>query len=301
MGWQHREYAQDEYNWQPRGGGSGNFLSNLSVTWRIIIVNVILAFITLSASSFGSMVERICVMQAEAVAYGQVWRLFTATYLHADANHLLFNMLGLFFFGRALEQAWGGRQFFIVYTLGGILGSVIFTIAAYSGFISTQVPLLGASGSVLTVLGAVAYLFPRAKVYIYFLFPIELRILIAIYAVWYVVNVFNQGANYGGDLVHLVGLAFGMLWAYKGWTVSRKAGPLGWVKGLFSGGRARVKQGAWERKLVERRKDEEIIDRILQKVSEEGIHSLTSRERSQLEAARRRRNQQDAAVYRDRP
>jgi membrane associated rhomboid family serine protease len=182
----------------------------------LIAVNAFIAFLTLSGSRPGHWLEWLGVMQAEAVLHGQIWRLLTATYLHASLQHVFFNMLGLYFLGPPLEQVWGRRQFFLVYTIGGIAGNVLLTLAGLFGFINPLVVGLGASGSILTLLGAAAVLFPDARVYVYFLLPLRIRTAVVLYGVWYILNVLQRGANYGGDLCHIAGLIVGLTWAYSG-------------------------------------------------------------------------------------
>jgi len=235
-------------------------------------------------------------MQAEAVLHGQVWRLFTATYMHAGFHHILFNMLALYFFGPALERVWGARQFFFVYTLGGIVGNILLTLPLTLG--------VGASGSVLTLLGAAAVLFPNAQVYVYFLFPIRIRTFVLIYGIYFVYNILQQGRNYGGDICHAGGLVVGLWWAWSGGfslsgrhrTAVDPSSLIGRLKSRLAGGSSgqRYEAGAWQRRMRQRREDEETINRILAKVSEEGLHSLTPEEKRALKEATERRRAEEA-------
>jgi len=302
MSWRDRPYAHRDYDTQgarhARYHGSG--LSGLSVVTTLIIINVVVHFLTYSVSEE---MFRVAwgwgVMQANAVLHGQVWRLLTATYLHSPGfNHILFNMLGLYFFGPALERVWGPRQFFVVYTVGGIAGNILLTLAGLVGFIDPNVPALGASGSVLAMLGACAVLFPKAEVYIYFLFPIRIRTFVAIYGIWFLYNVWQKGANYGGDLCHLGGLAVGLWWAYSGGislsgrhrTVVDPASLLGKLtsrSGHTPSGRDLGTGTQWD-ETEQSPPDEQEVNRILRKVHEQGLDSLTSEEKETLREASRR-------------
>ncbi len=303
MTWQTRDYASTESgDVRVRYGGSP--IHNLSVTTLLILANVgVYFFVNVLRTTPGMWFYDFGVMKAEAVLHGQIWRLLTATYLHANFGHIFFNMLGLYFFGPALERTWGRRQFFFVYTLGGIAGNVVLTIAGLVGFIDPHVEGLGASGSILALLGAAAVLFPNALVYIYFLFPMRLRTCVLLYGAWFVWNVFQKGSNYGGDLCHLGGMAVGVWWAWSGgWSLSgrhRVVRPPGSFWRRFFGrapAQPAENPGAWRRRMEQRRQDEELIDRILKKVSREGIQSLTSAERRALEEATRRRREEEARL-----
>jgi len=305
MSWQHRDYAGEHEYRARRPAGRGPGMHGLSVTTTIIIANAVIAFLTFNDTGIGEMLVGFGIMQADAVLHGQVWRLFTATYLHANFSHILFNMLALYFLGPALEHAWGRRQFFIVYTLGGIAGYVLLTLAGLAGFLDRESLGVGASGSVLTLLGAAAVLFPNAKVYVYFLFPVRIRTCVIVYGIWYTYNIFQQGANYGGDMCHIAGLVFGLAWTYKGGrllSVRRGAAAnpssmLGKLGSKFNRSRApRTGAGAWGHRMQQRRVDEETIDRILAKVHEQGVGGLTQAERDALTEATLRRRADDERI-----
>ncbi len=308
MSWQHRDYAGADDaggTYRPRGYYRGPGMRTISITTIIIIANAVIFFLTNNVSGgFGNTIANFAVMQPDAVLHGQVWRLFTATYLHANLGHLLANMIGLFFFGPALERTWGSRQYFLVYTLGGILGNVVFTVAGLIGFINPQVFGVGASGSVLALLGAAAVLFPNARIYLYFLFPISIRTFVLLYGLYFVWNVFQRGSNYGGDLCHLGGLALGLWWATTGGiSLSGKhrtqIDPRSLLGRLFkSGNQPRTGPGAWEARMQQRREDEQTIDRILRKVHDQGMQSLTPAEKQALTAATQRRRQEEARLER---
>jgi membrane associated rhomboid family serine protease len=305
MGWQHRDYArEDDYIRGRRSAYHGSGMGALSVVSAIIIANIIVHFLIHSGTRLGVALGNFGVMQADAVLHGQVWRLFTATYLHASVSHILFNMIGLYFFGPALERVWGRRQFFFVYTLGGIAGNILLTLAGLIGFINPLTFGVGASGSVLTLLGAAAVLFPNAQVYVYFLFPIRIRTFVLIYGIYFVWNVLQQGANYGGDICHLGGLAIGLWWARSGGfslsgrhrTAVDPASLIGRLKSRLGGGPSggHYGAGAWHERMRQRRENEEMVNRILAKVSEHGLQSLTPEEKRALKEASERRRAEEA-------
>lgn len=310
MSWQHRDYAQADYQTRgyrrPSYYGSG--MSGFSVVTTIIIANAIVFFLThMAGPQISTPLLEVGLMQAQAVLHGHVWRLFTATYLHASFGHILFNMLGLYFFGPALERVWGTRQFFLVYTLGGVFGNVLLTLAGLVGFINPLVFGLGASGSVLAMLGAAAVLFPNAQVYVYFMFPIRIRTFVLLYGAWFVWNILQKGANYGGDICHAGGLIVGLWWAYSGGLSlsgrhRTRVDPGSLLGSLFGRGAGRGRgSGAWERRMNERSEDAQMIDRILRKVREEGIGSLTPQEKDALaQASERRRREEEELRRRER-
>ncbi|MFH0980755.1 MAG: rhomboid family intramembrane serine protease, partial [Planctomycetota bacterium] len=243
-----------------------------------------------------------CEMVTTKVLQGQVWRLVTSQYLHAARmEHIIFNMIGLYFLGQALERVWGNKKFLVIYTISGLCGNLLLMAAGSVGWISPDVPAVGASGCILGLLGAAAVLFPNAEVYIYMLFPIKIRTAAVLFGLMYAFNIYRQGQNYGGDLCHMAGLAFGAWWAWRGdrwWTMrqyaaaSRRAAPP--HAGLWSG----VGQGAWRGKVEQHVADEATVDRILAKVREGGISTLTDQEKKILLEATERLRQEEARAGR---
>jgi membrane associated rhomboid family serine protease len=209
----------------------------------------------------------------------QPWRLVTYQFLH-DASgfgHIFGNMLGLFFFGRMLERLWGSRKFLIFYLVCGAIGGAIYPLLVWAGFL-TEGFLIGASGAVFGVIAAVAILFPRVLVYIWGVFPIPMMALAAMYLLISIILLL-RGDNTGGQMAHLAGMATGALYVlYQPWRQRLKQ---------------KMQDGAWERKRSEQRYTQAEIDRILQKVHDRGIHSLTSKERKVLRQATREQQLRD--------
>src|SRR5918998_3265095 len=99
------------------------------------------------------------------------WTLVTYMFLHDRQGfaHILFNMLALYFFGPRVEQRIGSRHFIWLYLVSGVAGallSLVFTPRAY---------IIGASGAVFGVSFAFAYFWPRDRIYIWGVLPIEAR------------------------------------------------------------------------------------------------------------------------------
>jgi len=311
MGWQDRDYAQESYAGYGGGRPWSRGRSALSLVTALIVVNVGV-FLLSAMGGPDSPVQRTIyqwgVMSTPLVLGGQVWRLITSQYLHASTTHLLFNMLGLYFFGQPLERMWGRKKLFVIYTLSGLAGNLCLMAIGLIGWIDPRLPALGASGCVLGLLGLCAVLFPHAEVLVYFLFPVRIRTAAIVLALGYAYNIWRQGSNYGGDACHLAGLAFGVWYAKRGelwWQVQGSR----WWATLFrgAGGRRRtsgasrpraVAPGAWEQRMDRRKEDAELVDRLLAKVYEGGLHSLTPQERQALIAATERQRQAEAQAGR---
>ncbi len=313
MGWQDRDYAKEQsYHGGRRPAFRGSGMGTWDMVNKIIIANIVIYFIT-SSTSMRDSVLGFGLMQADSVLRGEIWRMFTATYLHANFMHILFNMMMLYFFGPILERRWGPRQFFIVYTIGGIAGNFILTLAGGFGWMNPEVFGLGASGSLWAIMGAAAIYFPNAEVLIYFILPVRLRTLVIVYFIWFVYNISQGGSNYGGDICHLAGLLVGLWWAKTGgWSWASGSavgvgprpggshGATGWLSRIFKRGGA-VGGGApttFRGRMKQRQTDAETADRILAKVYDRGIHSLSTDERQALKEATDRLRAEEARAGR---
>ncbi|MCW5874627.1 MAG: rhomboid family intramembrane serine protease [Anaerolineales bacterium] len=83
----------------------------------------------------------------ELIVDGQVWRLVTPIFLHADLAHILHNMYALFLFGQGVKFRYRRFAFLALYLLSGFAGCVI-------SFLLAPNPALGASGAVFGIIGA---------------------------------------------------------------------------------------------------------------------------------------------------
>jgi membrane associated rhomboid family serine protease len=212
----------------------------------------------------------------------QPWRLFTYQYLHEGAMHIFFNLLGIYFFVPPLERLWGPARTFAFYTAGGVVGGLAF------GLLSAVDPgvgfLVGASGSILAALGACALLFPEQTVLL-IVFPVPIRLLAALLALLFTLTVI--GEHHGGDACHLGGLVFGFVAPYYG-------------SGIWHRMSRQYKSRKLQREREFERAEQEAIDRILQKVSEHGMNSLSGGERRTLKRATERQRRIDAQYARNR-
>jgi membrane associated rhomboid family serine protease len=167
---------------------------------RLLIANVVVYI------SMGLMPPEVLnqLVLVPALAPLRPWTVITYQFLHAGLLHLLFNMIALFFFGPRLELRVGSRHFIFLYLLSGVAG------AALSVFTPT-VAIVGASGAVFGVLLGFARYWPREKIWIWAVFPVEARILVIVLAAMSIMGGIS-GAGNVAHLAHLGGFVGG--WAY---------------------------------------------------------------------------------------
>jgi membrane associated rhomboid family serine protease len=143
--------------------------------------------------------------------YHWYWQFFTYMFAHGSISHILFNMLGLFFFGVQVERRMGSHEFVLFYLSTGVLAG-LFSFAVYKLTGQLNVYLLGASGAIYGVLLAFATYFPFSTIYVMGIIPVRAPILVLIFTA---IAIFSQVFNLGGNVAHFTHLAgFGIAYLY---------------------------------------------------------------------------------------
>jgi rhomboid family protein len=104
--------------------------------------------------------------------YFEPYQLFTNMFAHGGLTHVGFNMLGLYIFGRTLENRWGPKRFLFFYLACGLGAAILHLIMQFT--LNDVGPVLGASGAVMGVVIGFAYLFPNTEFSMMFM-PITLK------------------------------------------------------------------------------------------------------------------------------
>ena len=172
---------------------------NLNPIWVLIGLNLILLIITTISD------EAIFRLGLNPdLFWSRPWTLISAMFTHAGIWHFFGNMLVLFFFGRFLTMLVGQNWFLLVYFGGGIIGNILFLLLG-NGI------AVGASGAVYAIAGALVVMMPNLRVYLYFIFPMPLWVVILIFFVlWSIPGVFPDIAWQA----HLGGLVVGLIAGY---------------------------------------------------------------------------------------
>ena len=135
--------------------------------------------------------------------YFRIWQPVTYMFMHANLEHIFFNMFALWMFGYVLENFWGTKRFLIYYFVCGI-GAGLLTLLIPGGL------TVGASGAVYGILLAFGMTFPEERIYLYFLMPIKAKWFVIGYAVIELLEglfVTDGIAHFA----HLGGMLFGLL------------------------------------------------------------------------------------------
>jgi len=279
-------------------GGFG--LGSMLTPWvkRLLLANTVLFFAIIVLPVLGYYLA----LEPRAVVM-RPWTPFTYMFVHAGFMHVLMNMLLLFFFGPPVEGRLGSDAFIRFYLACGLGGALLSFAFAFNASV------VGASAACMGVMVAFALYWPDAQIWIWGIFPVPAKVLVTILVV---VDLYGAFSASPGDTVahfaHLGGVAVAFLYV-KWWQPrhlnewkARAAGPSEKKSGIFGRLRPRrnltvTRGGVTDRSpgrppSLSRRRDEEKVldevDRVLDKISREGIAALTPEERKLLDDVSRR-------------
>src|SRR5690606_4078529 len=210
------------------------------------------------------------------------WTLATYMFTQQGLFHVLFNMLWLFWLGIIFLDFLKKRQFTFVYLAGGIVGGLLYLLAYNLVPVfradAFRTVMIGSSASVSAVVFATATLLPDYTIRLLFFGNVKLKYLALVFIALDILAV--GGLNAGGSIAHIGGALLGFVY------IKRLQSGQDWSRML---GRERKKRklrvvrndapAAKEEPLVP---NQEVIDRILDKISQSGYESLTKAEKEAL-------------------
>lgn len=289
MSWRDRPYSGDEGEPEirlrlPKPG--------TVVTW-IIVANVVVYLFDLVAQRWDHMgLMPFFGLSLQGIRDLYLWQPFTYMFMHGGLLHLVFNMLMLYFFGTEFQRAFGRERFLQFYAICGVFGGLAYLVLSTLMPKFAGVPLVGASGAVYGLLAAAIIFFPHMQV-VLLIFPIPVRVFGLIVAAILLLQILSpQGLqNPGGEVCHVAGALAGVLTFYA-WGVMPRV--------RFGDGTARMNraQGAWARRQRQLAEEKAEVDRILQKIHDEGLNSLTRREKKILAEATRHQREREQEIGR---
>jgi membrane associated rhomboid family serine protease len=244
---------------------------------RLLVANAILFFLVAPP---GSVPFRL-LMFVPVEILSRPWSLVTYMFLHGNFMHILFNMIGLFFFGPRLESRIGSRDFIIMYLLAGLVGALL------SVAFEPRAAIVGASGAVFGVLYGFAHYWPHERIYIWGVLPVPSRIMVIGLAA---ISIYSGFAGAGAGIAHFAHLGgFAGGWLYlkvrerRSSAFRRRATPGAEPSAVERiSGKAARDEKRWQSinadALHEINRQE--VERIQAKIAAEGAGSLTPDERA---------------------
>jgi len=272
----------------------------------ILLVTLLACFLAqwLAEGLTGDWDMRWLALSADGLRHGRVYQLITFQFLHGGFWHLLGNLIGLYFFGRAVEGMLGSRGMLALYLSSGIVGGLLQVALGFAFPHYFGAGVVGASAGVFGLIAAFAVNAPDDPItlLLFFILPVTFPAKVLLWAEGSIALVgilgpFLHSPVFGTGVAHaahLGGMLTGMAWirwrlsppSFEFWRPFARRRPA--RRESANPPPKRAWRGA-------RRKPEELppaefisreVDPILEKISAHGIHSLTERERQILEAAR---------------
>lgn len=254
------------------------------VVKALLILNLGIYFADLLLFDFAIRNQFAFAIQSALLEF-RVWEFITFQFIHGSVGHVLFNCMGLFFFGPWMERWWGPGRFLFFYLICGIGGAVFYTSLVLAGALpgsNLQTGLVGASAGIYGILVGVAVIAPSLKVSLLFP-PITLtmrQLAIALMAISVGIIVLHIGKNQGGEAGHLGG-------AIMAFVLMKTHGWMSWIS------RATARKGRPASDFTPKIRPRTIVDlhgqtevdAILEKISRDGFQSLTDEERDVLHRA----------------
>ncbi len=265
-------------------------------SWLIIGLTCLVSWLGFRSRA----VEEKYIFDPRAVlAWKEYYRLVTSAFLHANAWHLLWNMVSLYFFGPLLETVYGPQQFLLIY-FGSVVGGDLLSLYVHRHH---EYRSIGASGGVCGLIFAYILLFPGASIA---QFPLPIAIPGWLYAILFMVGSFlamkdNNRGNVGHD-AHLGGAIVGLFVAaalqpriarenWKIFLIVAVASTLLliylWINPLFLPVRSFFGSGSMRKSrspgVPSYQREVLKIDTLLDKVSKLGMDSLSPEERKFLQ------------------
>ena len=183
----------------PSNGWRDRIPSGLPVTYSglILLACIVVFFISIILPAF---VYNYLALNPDYVMQ-RPWTLITHMFVHADFNHLFWNMLFLFFFGMELERRVGEKKFLQIYILSGI-------VAALGQMMISSGSMVGASGALFGVMGCLAIIAPEIRILLFFVIPVSIRGAVVLFAL---IDFLTLGsADNIAHMAHIVGLLVGL-------------------------------------------------------------------------------------------
>lgn len=262
---------------------------------KIILINVVVfvsasfieIFLTLSGAgdAFKLFINKLMLPASFTTFITQPWSLISYFFLHLGFTHILWNMLFLYWFGKIIQDNIGNNAVISLYVLGGIIGGLsymaLFNIIPYYDNRISESLMLGASAGVFSIVAGSATLLPNYTFYLLFLGPVRIKYIALFYILLSFLDV--TGSNAGGEIAHLGGAMIGYLFIRQLQNgVNIGEGVINIVN-FFNkekNKKSDQKSSPTEETKYDISQDE--IDKILDKISENGYSSLSKNEKEKL-------------------
>jgi membrane associated rhomboid family serine protease len=276
---------------------------NYSIPSKLIAVNIVLFLLQLFISFIGwgtgdeqrwdFIFNHFNLPLTSPDFFKQIYTLITFQFLHAkyDISHILFNMLGLYYFSSIFINFQSPKKVLPLYLWGGVFAGIMTFIIAHLFphlFLKHHHLLYGASASVFAILAAAATISPDYPIILFLVLRVKLK-----YLVYFTILISFIGMMQGyaiSSLSHLMGLLLGYLYVHGLWKGINIGAP---IEAFFEHIANLMNRSRNNMKVIYRNQDnpinyntksnnQEQVDKLLDKIRRSGYESLTEQEKRNL-------------------
>ena len=207
-------------------------MNNLpTITKNLLIINVLCFFGGVVARRYGIDLNDVLGLHFFMASDFKPFQLVTYMFMHADFQHIFFNMFAVWMFGRTLEMVLGAKRFLTYYMVCGIGAGLVQELVQYIQYamelshydgVNTGLAVIsmeeylnlmttvGASGAVYGILLAFGMLFPNSQMFVFPLpFPIKAKFFVIGYAIIELISGLGSSGDGVAHFAHLGGMIFG--------------------------------------------------------------------------------------------
>ena len=265
-------YQYSSHGFRQDSGGNPLLLPN---GIKLLLIINIVVFVLIELTGQKNVLFQLFGLVPRAVLQEyRLWQTFTYLFLHGGWIHILFNMLVLWMFGKDLEMDWGKNEFLIFYFVCGI-GSGLITVLAN---INSPIVIVGASGSIYGVLVAYGFTYPNRTVYLYGVFPLKVKYVVLGFGVIAFVASLSITQSKVSHITHLAGMIIGIIYILFNFRWKN-------IRLWYTKIRLRSIQDKQNSHEGEETHIKMQVDKILDKLNDQGWESLTSQEEEFLTRA----------------
>ena len=202
-----------DIKWQYRYGSDLIKLILINIAVFIVVNLINIPFILFAKTVPFNLVDFLSLYASPHNFVRHPWGIFTYMFIHEGFWHILWNMLGLYWFGQIVQDMIGKPKILPLYIFGGIFGGLLYMLAynifpLFSNAVAVS-SCIGASAGVMAIVLAAATIAPNFELGFAIIGPVKIKWIALVYVVLDLINI--QGGNAGGHIAHLGGALFGFV------------------------------------------------------------------------------------------
>ena len=202
-----------DIKWQYRYGSDLIKLILINIAIFVIVNLINLPFMLMAKNTPFDLVNFFSLYASPYNILRHPWGIFTYMFLHEGFWHILWNMLGLYWFGQIVQDMIGKPKILPLYIFGGIFGGLLYVLS-YNIFpvfnnVVGAATCIGASAGVMAIVLAAATIAPNFELGFAIIGPVKIKWIALVYVVLDLINI--QNGNAGGHIAHLGGALLGFI------------------------------------------------------------------------------------------